>query len=157
MGIAHYDLKPSNILISKDNCIKLTDFDLARDINAPVAPSTVGTLRYLPPECFHSQSATADYTAEKADIWMLGIIFCILLTGKHPICGSKSTPEQTRAEIGSYNGRLKFQPHPHHDISRSIISRCLHPNPTVRPDVASLLQALHEYSASVQSRSQISR
>ncbi|RLN72686.1 hypothetical protein BBJ28_00022517, partial [Nothophytophthora sp. Chile5] len=69
--IAHYDLKPSNILIDQDGCVKLTDFDLTRSAKEPTSNSTVGTLRYLPPECFRPSQGDCEATAEKADMWMV--------------------------------------------------------------------------------------
>ncbi|GAB9470784.1 hypothetical protein Gpo141_00008019 [Globisporangium polare] len=139
--IAHYDLKPSNILVTKDVCVKLTDFDLARDVHEPISSSSVGTLRYLPPECYRPNFGDCQGTAEKADIWMVGIVFCLMLWGKHPICGEKSTIDEAKASIARYNGQLTYsQPVP--DRSRWIIQGCLHPDPRCRPSASQLLQAL---------------
>jgi hypothetical protein len=141
MEIAHYDLKPSNILISKDECIKLTDFDLARDVSEPIASSSIGTLRYLPPECYRPNFGDCQGTAEKADIWMVGIVYCIMLWGKHPICNDKGSQQEAKESLARYNGQLTYF-RPVSDISRWVIQGCLHPDPRCRPTASQLLQAL---------------
>ncbi|KAL4150783.1 hypothetical protein PRNP1_010180 [Phytophthora ramorum] len=141
MGVAHYDLKPSNILIDHDGCVKLTDFDLTRDAKAATSNSTVGTLRYLPPECFRPNRGDCEATAEKADMWMVGIVYCMMVTGKHPICPDKSTQAEVKTMMAQYTGELRYE-RPISDLSRWILQGCLHPDPRCRPTAAQLLVAL---------------
>ncbi|KAG7378773.1 hypothetical protein PHYPSEUDO_009499 [Phytophthora pseudosyringae] len=141
MGVAHYDLKPSNILIDHDGCVKLTDFDLTRDAKAATSNSTVGTLRYLPPECFRPNRSDCEATAEKADMWMVGIVYCMMVTGKHPICPDKSTQAEVKTMMAQYTGELRYA-RPISDLSRWILQGCLHPDPRCRPTAAQLLVAL---------------
>ncbi|KAG7397578.1 hypothetical protein PHYBOEH_000511 [Phytophthora boehmeriae] len=141
MSTAHYDLKPSNILIDHDGCVKLTDFDLARDAKAATSNSTVGTLRYLPPECFRPNRGDCEATAEKADMWMVGIVYCMMVTGKHPICPDKSTLADVKAMMVQYTGELRYS-RPISNLSRWILQGCLHPDPRCRPTAAQLLVAL---------------
>ncbi|KAG1710306.1 hypothetical protein DVH05_017310 [Phytophthora capsici] len=142
MGVAHYDLKPSNILIDHDGCVKLTDFDLTRDAKAATSNSTVGTLRYLPPECFRPNRSDCEATAEKADMWMVGIVYCMMVTGKHPVCPDKSTHADVKTTMAQYTGELRYA-RPISDLSRWILQGCLHPDPRCRPTAAQLLVALH--------------
>ncbi|KAG3109735.1 hypothetical protein PI124_g11130 [Phytophthora idaei] len=141
MGVAHYDLKPSNILIDQGGCVKLTDFDLTRDAKAPTSTSTVGTLRYLPPECFRPNRSDWEATAEKADMWMVGIVYCMMVTGKHPICPDKSTQAEVKATMAQYTGELRYA-RTISDLSRWVLQGCLHPDPRCRPTAAQLLVAL---------------
>ncbi|KAF1782489.1 Protein kinase-like domain [Phytophthora cactorum] len=141
MGVAHYDLKPSNILIDQGGCVKLTDFDLTRDAKAPTSTSTVGTLRYLPPECFRPNRSDCEATAEKADMWMVGIVYCMMVTGKHPICPDKSTQAEVKAAMAQYTGELRYA-RTISDLSRWVLQGCLHPDPRCRPTAAQLLVAL---------------
>ncbi|CAH0477922.1 unnamed protein product [Peronospora belbahrii] len=143
MGVAHYDLKPSNILIDYDGCVKLTDFDLTRDAKTATSSFTVGTLRYLPPECFRPNRADCEATAEKADMWMVGIVYCMMVTGKHPICPDKSTKAEVKSLMSQYTGQLRYA-RPISDPSRRISQWCLHPDPRCRPTAAQLLVALHD-------------
>lgn len=141
IGVAHYDLKPSNILIDHDGCVKLTDFDLTRDAKAAIFNSTVGTLRYLPPECFRPNRGDCEATAEKADMWMVGIVYCMMVTGKHPICPDKSTHVEVKTLMAQYTGEFRYA-RPVSDLSRWIMQGCLHPDPRCRPTAAQLLVAL---------------
>ncbi|GLE00191.1 hypothetical protein PINS_up008918 [Pythium insidiosum] len=145
MKIAHYDIKPTNILIGRDESVKLTDFDLARNVHEPITSSVVGTLRYLPPECFRPNFGDCQGTAEKADIWMVGVVFCVMLWGKHPIVADKATHDQARAMIGRFTGAIHY-PHPISELSRWIIQGCLHQDPRCRPSAFQLLQALQSAS-----------
>ncbi|KAI9918286.1 hypothetical protein PsorP6_011708 [Peronosclerospora sorghi] len=142
IGIAHYDLKPSNILIDRDWYVKLTDFDLARYAKAATSNSKVGTLRYLPPECFRPNRSDCEATAEKADTWMVGIIYNMMLTGKHPICPDKSTQAEVKSALAQYTGELRYARHIS-DLSRWVLQGCLHPDPRCRPTAAQLLVALN--------------
>lgn len=141
MEIAHYDIKPSNILITDDECVKLTDFDLARDVHEPISSSSVGTLRYLPPECYRPNFGNCGGTAEKADIWMVGIVYCLMLWGKHPICHDKSSHDDAKESLAQYTGQLAYS-RPVSNLSQWIIRGCLHPDPRCRPTALQLLQAL---------------
>ncbi|CUM52267.1 unnamed protein product [Debaryomyces fabryi] len=80
--IIHRDIKPENILLSTDDCIKLSDFGWS----VKSLPSSTtkrlticGTLDYLPPEMIESNEH--DYTV---DIWSLGILCYEFLVGKPP-------------------------------------------------------------------------
>ncbi|CAG85914.2 DEHA2C04246p [Debaryomyces hansenii CBS767] len=80
--IIHRDIKPENILLSTDNCIKLSDFGWS--VKSSPSSSTkrltiCGTLDYLPPEMIESNEH--DYTV---DIWSLGILCYEFLVGKPP-------------------------------------------------------------------------
>ena len=84
--MAHRDLKPDNILFSKDEYdIKVTDFGFlipleGRDRNAWLQ-SRVGTLTYMAPEVI----AREPYQGKAADIYSLGVILFILLLGNMPM------------------------------------------------------------------------
>lgn len=141
MNVAHYDVKPSNILVTRDEQVKLTDFDLTRNVKEPITSSSVGTLRYLPPECFRANFGNCDATAEKADVWMVGIVYYLMLFGKHPICSDKMTHDDARLALSHFRGDLCF-PAPISDLSRWLCQSCLHPDPRCRPTASQLLIAL---------------
>lgn len=79
--IIHRDIKPSNVLISNDGVLKLIDFDVSRIYREYGERDTqiLGTKGYASPEQFGF-----DQTDCRSDIYSLGILINVLLTGKHP-------------------------------------------------------------------------
>lgn len=79
-GVVHCDLKPANVMLTKDGEPKLADFDLARSDSNPSAVSR-GNIAYMAPEQYEGRENSL---APPADIYALGGIFYSLLTGRAP-------------------------------------------------------------------------
>lgn len=83
-GYVHRDLKPENICLESDDKIKVIDFGTARKFtHGKKLKGIIGTPFYMAPEIFNEKKYN-----EKADVWSLGIIMFVLLTGKSPFLGN---------------------------------------------------------------------
>lgn len=80
-GIVHRDIKPENVMITDNGTIKLIDFDAARLFKNGQSKDTkiMGTAGYAAPEQFGL--AQSD---ERTDIFALGVLMNVMLTGEHP-------------------------------------------------------------------------
>ena len=84
-GLIHRDLKPGNILLSKDGNVKITDFGIARHIAEAglTEPNSVwGTSHYISPE-----QALGQQLSTSTDIYSLGVMLYQMLTGRLPYQG----------------------------------------------------------------------
>lgn len=81
--IIHRDIKPQNIMISKEGKVKVTDFGIAKAATSNTITSNVmGSVHYTSPE-----QARGGYSDEKSDIYSLGITMFEMLTGRVPFNG----------------------------------------------------------------------
>ncbi|MBR6329015.1 MAG: PASTA domain-containing protein [Lachnospiraceae bacterium] len=81
--IIHRDIKPQNIIISKDGKVKVTDFGIARAVSSDtITQNAMGSVHYTSPE-----QARGGYSDEKSDIYSLGITMFEMLTGRVPFDG----------------------------------------------------------------------
>ncbi|MDP4183488.1 MAG: serine/threonine-protein kinase, partial [Bacillota bacterium] len=115
--IIYRDMKPSNIILSKDGFIKLIDFGIAREFKEEANFDTVyiGTRGYAAPEQYG-----AFQTNERTDIYSLGVTLYHLLTGKSP----KDPPYEIKP-VRIFNGSLS-------EGIDSIISKCTRQDPNER-------------------------
>ena len=83
-GVVHRDIKPQNILMSRDGTPVLTDFGLAKIVGPgsgmTQAGSLMGTAEYIAPEC----ATGSEVAGPAADQYALGLIGYQMLTGRHP-------------------------------------------------------------------------
>lgn len=102
-GIAHRDLKPENILCEytdKVSPVKICDFDLGSGVkfNSACTPITTpelttpcGSAEYMAPEVVEVFTDEASFYDKRCDLWSLGVILYILLSGSPPFTGHCGT------------------------------------------------------------------
>ena len=84
--IIHRDIKPQNIIISKEGKVKVTDFGIARAASAnTISSNAMGSVHYISPE-----QAKGGFIDEKSDIYSLGITLYEMVTGKVPFEGDST-------------------------------------------------------------------
>lgn len=84
--IIHRDVKPHNVMITPNGTAKITDFGIAKAVNAATivdnTDGIIGSVHYFSPE-----QARGGYVDEKSDIYSLGIVMYEMLTGRVPFDG----------------------------------------------------------------------
>ncbi|CAD8190994.1 unnamed protein product [Paramecium octaurelia] len=149
-GIVHRDLKPENILFDQKHdqaSIKIIDFGASAKLqNCEKLQKRIGTPFYVAPEVLD-----ANYD-EKCDIWSLGVILYILLSGYPPFMGTNEQEVLLKVKKGEYS----FDPNDWGKVSntgKDLIRRMLLYNPVNRISAADALN--HEWIKNNKAKGQI--
>ena len=134
--IIHRDIKPQNIIISKDGKVKVTDFGIARATTSTqtISTSVMGSVHYTSPE-----QARGGVVDEKSDIYSIGITMYEMVTGHVPFDGDSTVTvalKHLQEQIVSPSEEVPDIPY----SLECIIMKCTQKNPQLRyHDCASLL------------------
>jgi serine/threonine-protein kinase len=144
-GIVHRDVKPGNILISRDGRVRVTDFGIARalaEAQLTLPGTTLGSVHYFSPEQAQGEQATP-----ASDIYSLGIVLFEMLTGRRPWEGDSAASvamARIRTDAAAPSSLRPGIP-PELD---AIDLRALARDPAARyPSAASLAEALEAFLA----------
>ncbi|MBO5999267.1 MAG: Stk1 family PASTA domain-containing Ser/Thr kinase, partial [Lachnospiraceae bacterium] len=138
--IIHRDIKPQNIIISRDGKVKVTDFGIAKAATSNTITSNVmGSVHYTSPE-----QARGGYSDEKSDIYSLGITLFEMLTGRVPFNGETTVAIAIKHIQQPMPSPCEFVP----EIPRSveqIVLKCCEKSPDRRyQNMSELLADLKE-------------
>jgi len=136
-GIAHRDLKPENILLeneSEDAKVMITDFGLSKIFgDANVMKTLCGTPQYVAPEILFRMQGKQESYSKAVDLWSLGVILYILLSGSPPFYEKKENRAWMREQIQA--GQFTFPKKLFKDVSPDavdLIKRLLTVDPATR-------------------------
>ncbi len=142
-GVIHRDIKPDNILVSKDGAAKVADFGLARTLDSGVSLSTTGQIMGTP-DYMSPEQAQAQKIDGRGDIYSLGATFYFLLCGKKPF--------QADTPLAIIMKHVSEPPRPLRDANpdvpvavENVIAKMMAKKPEDRfPDCDALIAALDE-------------
>ena len=82
----HRDVKPANVLLTREGVVKLVDFGLAEVLGTHSFAGGAGTYAYMAPEDFHPE----EQSDRQSDVWAIGVILYEMLAGRRPFQVTKS-------------------------------------------------------------------
>ena len=140
-GIVHRDLKPENIMLidkSENSNIKIIDFGMTKTV-APdeKMDDRLGTINYVAPEVLKKMPYT-----KQIDIWSLGVILYVLLSGIFPFSGAEEDDDEVIKK--TLNNSPDFPDLYFKNVSKSairFINQCLEKDPNERITIEDFIKS----------------
>ena len=137
-GIVHRDIKPQNIIISKEGKVKVTDFGIAKATSSnTISTNAMGSVHYTSPE-----QARGGFSDAKSDVYSLGITMYEMVTGKLPFDGDSTVSIALKHLQEDMVAPSEFVPDMPYSLE-SIILKCTQKSPDRRyASMAALIRDL---------------
>ena len=136
--LIHRDIKPQNIMISKDGKVKVTDFGIARATSAHTVSSNVmGSVHYTSPE-----QARGGRNDNKSDIYSVGITLYEMCTGELPFDGDTAVSIAIKHLQEDITPPSEYVPDISHSLEQIILKCTMKAADKRYPDVAALMRDL---------------
>lgn len=128
-GIVHRDVKPANVMVSRQGEVKLMDFGIARDDTMKDLTETgtgLGTPSYMSPE-----QILGDKLDFRSDLFSLGIVLYQMVTGQKPFVEDDSHTVMQKIRLDRYTPPRKLNPSVPRQLEH-IMARCMEKMPANR-------------------------
>ena len=147
IGVVHGDMKPENVMLStpnpSDSVVKLVDFGCAQVEEMSCSPVGI-TPAYTPPEVLDKNNDANSTMLPSQDMWALGIILYIMLTGLHPydLEGAATDEEIEEAVLSGKKPPLRNSPITSHlsDSALDLIEKLMAHDPNKRLTALEMLE-----------------
>ena len=118
--IIHRDIKPQNIIISRDGKVKVTDFGIAKAATSDTITSNeMGSVHYTSPE-----QARGGFSDEKSDVYSLGVTLYEMLTGEVPFDGETTVAIAIRHIQEAMPSPKKLNPDIPYSVDQIVLKCC---------------------------------
>ncbi len=146
-GIVHRDVKPENVLLHENRCIKLTDFGIAQMVDSQSMTATgqvLGSPGHMAPEQIEGRDCDG-----RTDLFSLGTVLYYLATGRLPFTGRNPHAILKKIVDGDYADPLRLRPTIGVRL-RGIIRKLLEKDPAARyADAAEVERDLAAFVAEI--------
>ena len=132
--IAHLDIKPENVLLDEAGKAKLCDFGSSHSFYESIQ-CEIGTLLYRAPEILF----TSSFDKASADIWSLGVVLYLLLTGEYPYSGSTDEELHDSVKSGVFCTKALTKANVS-DEAKALTLHMLQLDPNNRPSIFQVLR-----------------
>lgn len=125
--IIHRDIKPQNIIISREGKVKVTDFGIAKAVTSnTITSNAMGSVHYISPE-----QARGGYSDERSDIYSLGVTMYEMLSGMVPFAGDNTVSVALLHIQGEATPLRKLDPSIPISVEQ-IVQKCMQKKPERR-------------------------
>lgn len=140
-GVVHRDVSPANVLLGRDGDVKLTDFGIAKPVDAGLAVSAVvrGNPFYMAPERLESAAPARP----SADVFSLGVVLFECLAGARPWSAPTAIAALRAAEAElPHRATLRTAMPELPEALHAVVDRTLAFDPSERPTAAQIVESL---------------